>query len=125
MKQLILALLVFCGTLTVQSESASASGATVVFLLHEREFKVLPALQDQAFRELAIYSRLESSVDNILVARVAPHIYRDISYVSFLGCNVALGFENYKDILFRYYPEYDAILGMSDLDEYIVLLQQQ
>lgn len=123
MKKLILAILFLCGTFTVQSETAKASGATVVFLqVRFQDYIMTSAIRDKVFNSSKLYNVLESSERGLYVSRVDPYIYRLTAYYTSLGYDVELGFEKDESVTFHYYSVFNAIIGVTADEDIIVLL---
>ncbi len=125
MKKFALALLMIFGAMSLQSNRAAANGATVVFLqVRLQDYFLTAAIRDKQFNTSPLFDVLESSADSLYVARLDPYIYRWASYYAAQGNDVALEFDGYESVTFRYYPSVRAILGVGENNEIIVLLPE-
>ncbi|MBC7660917.1 MAG: hypothetical protein H7249_14570 [Chitinophagaceae bacterium] len=125
MKKLILALLVLCGVMTVNTEKAHANGAVVVFLqVRSEEYFLTSAIRDKMFNNSSLFEVLESSANTLMVARIDLSIYRWVAYCAANNYDVALGFGQYGKIIFHYYPTLKAFIGFDSNNDTVVLLPQ-
>ena len=125
MKKFALAFLILFSALSIQSNRADANGATVVFLqVRFQDYLITSAIRDKAFNTSKLFNILESSADDLFVARLDPFLFRWVTYYSTLGNDVELGFAGFEDVVFRYYPSVRAIIGVASTDEIIVLLPE-
>lgn len=125
MKKYALAFLMLFSALSIQSNRAEANGATVVFLqVRFQDYLITSAIRDKAFNTSKLFNILESSADDLFVARLDPFLYRWVTYYTTLGNDVELGFAGYEDVVFRYYPSVRSIIGVTTSEEIIVLLPE-
>lgn len=125
MKKYALAFLILFSAFSVPSQPAEANGATVVFLkVRFQDYLIKSAIRDKAFNTTKLFNILESSADDLFVARIDPFLYRWVTYYTTQGSDVELGFAGFESVVFRYYPSVRAIIGVASTDEIIVLLSE-
>ncbi len=123
MKKFALAFLLLFSALSFQTDRADANGATVVFLqVRYADYLITSAVRDKAFNTSKLFNVLESSSDNLYVARIDPFIHNWVVYYTAAGNDVSLTFQGYEEVIFRYYPSVRAIIGVASNQEILVLL---
>lgn len=124
MKKLALAFLILFGAISVQSDKAEANGATVVFLkVRYKDYFMTTAIRDKVFNSSYLYNHLESTTYDLFVARVDPYVYRTAMYYTAIrGDYVVIPFERSQSVKFKYYEVFDAMIGVTEDDQIIVLL---
>lgn len=123
MRKFALAFLLLFSALSFQSQPADANGATVVFLkVRFQDYFITSAIRDKSFNTSKLFNVLESSVDDLFVARIDPYLYSWVTYYTTQGNDVELSFSGYENVIFRYYPSIRAIIGVTSTEEIIVLL---
>jgi len=124
MKNLFLAVLIFCGSLAIPSQPVKASGATVVFLQVSLDDYVLnAAIRDKHFSGSKLINFFETTLNSVYVARINPFIYSSVYYYSALGYSVSVDFDEYKKVTFSYIPALRLMVGKTDDEEDIIVLQ--
>jgi hypothetical protein len=119
MKHLILSFLLLFSTLS--ATSSWGSGSNTVFLPVRYNQYIL----SDAIRDLPVNPKLadllESYQEPIYVTRVHPSYYRYVAYYTVAGYEVAIDFEGFETINFRYYSSVNAIIGFTSTDNVVVL----
>jgi hypothetical protein len=124
MKKLALAFLILFGAISVQSDKAEANGATVVFLkVRYQDYFMTTAIRDKVFNSSYLYNHLEASSYELFVARVDPFVYSSAMYYTAIrGDYVVIPFERSQSVKFKYYELFDAMIGVTEDEQIIVLL---
>ncbi len=123
MKNLLLAIFIFCGSMAVQSQPVKASGATVVFLqVKFNDYLLTSAIRDKYFNSSKLYNYLETSANNLYVARINPLIFGSVTYYSARGFGVTIDFDQYQKVEFNYIASLKAMIGVTEDYDIIVLL---
>lgn len=123
MKKFALALTLLLSALSFNSQPAKANGATVVFKqIRFSEYFITPAVRDNAFNTSKLFNVLESSANDLYVARLDPVLYRWVSYYASQGDDVVLPFAGFEEITFRYFASWRSIIGVTADEEVLVLL---
>ncbi len=123
MKKFALAFLLLFSALSFQTDRADANGATVVFLqVRYADYMITSAVRDKGFNTSKLYNVLESSSDNLYVARIDPFIHNWATYYTAAGDDVVIPFQGYEKVVFRYYPSVRAIIGVASNQDVLVLL---
>lgn len=119
MKHLILSFLLLFSTLG--ATSSWGSGSNTVFLpVRYNQYILSDAIRDlPANPKLA--DLLESYQEPIYVAQLHPTNYRYLSYYAIAGYEIAIKFEGFETIKFRYYASVNAIIGFTSNDNVVVL----
>ncbi len=101
--------------------SGRSSGSNTVFLpVRYNQYVISDAIRDIP-QNSKLQDYLESIDDKVFVARINPSYYRYVAQYTVNGYEVALEFEGYETITFRYYSTVNAVLGFTAEGDLVIL----
>jgi hypothetical protein len=106
---------------TFASREGHSSGSNTVFLpVRYNQYIISDAIRDIP-QNSKLQDYLESIEDDVYVARIHPSFYRYVAQYALSGYEVALEFEGYETVTFRYYSTVNAVLGFTSQGDLVIL----